>query len=527
MKSILKYILVFTMIVVLSSCNNFLEFEPYGQPNELANMTDGQAMQAVYSLFYWQYREGTMGRGFMWFENCSDNLITGRTQAEAQNIKNFVDNGSNGRDVRDNWPRLYEAINYSNQLLRALPTATKLSDKTKNMVLGHSYFMRGFAYLWLAPWYGDNGPNGGIPIVNEDTKLEEIDVPRPKSVMDNYKMILEDLQKASDLLPWFHELAESERGLMHKTAAWALMARTALYAAQYDKSYYDKVIEYSDKVINSGKHKLLANYADVFKMTNNFSTEYLMSVTSNEIDGAKFPGVIFQNGGFGYYNTWGYFQPTLELLKAYEPGDKRKKATIAVPGDTLQFIGKQIIWAVNPSSVSSPSAMTFVKYLDPFKAADCVGKTVNPNSDNGTTDLHISLIRYSDVMLMKAEALIWKNGEGDATAKTIINEIRVRSGLPANSIATKSQLKNERRCEFALEFGAWRHLDLVRWGDAKDTYAKPLTGYKVTLSGGTISKLDEIEVWPARNFDPAKHHVFPIPTREIAKGVNLKQNLGY
>lgn len=88
-------------------------------------------------------------------------------------------------------------------------------------------------------------------------------------------------------------------------------------------------------------------------------------------------------------------------------------------------------------------------------------------------------------------------------------------------------MKNERRCEFALEYGVFRHLDLVRWGVAKTVYVQPWHGYKVTLVNGELSKLDVIEVWPARIFDPAKNHVFPIPAREIAKGVNLKQNQGY
>ena len=484
-------------------------------------------MQSVYSLFYWQYNEGTMGRGFMWYENCSDNMITGRTQAEAQNIKNFVDNGASGRDVRDNWPKLYETINYANQLIKAAPTASKLSDKVRNNVLGHAYFFRAFSYLWLSPWYGDNGTNGGIPIVTENTSIDQMDVIRPASVLDNYNMIIEDLKKAAELLPYFDEISATNRGLMHKTAAWSLIARAALYASQYDAKYFSTVIEYTDKVIATKKHALLPKYADVFLMKNNWSTEYIMSVTSTEIDGAKLPGVLFQNGGFGYYNTWGYYQPTLELYKAFETGDQRRKVTIVAPGDTVMFIGHQLIWAVNPSSVSSPSAMTFGKYLDPFKEADCVGKTVHPNSDNGTTRLNIPLVRYSDVLLMKAEALIWKNGEGDAVAKELINDVRQRAGLLRNTLATKAQLKNERRCEFALEFGVFRHLDLVRWGDAKDVYAQPLHGYKVNLAGSTIASLTEIEVWPARTFDPAKHHVFPIPTREIAKGVNLKQNKGY
>lgn len=506
-----------------SSCKKVLELQSYGQPSELNNLSDAQAMQAVYALFYWQYREGTTGRGFMWYENCSDNFVTGRTQAEAQNIKNFIDEGSSSRDVRDNWPQMYETINYSNNLLRAAPSANKLSEKVRNSVIGHSYFMRACAYLWLAPWYGDNGPNGGIPIVTEDIPIDQMDILRPSSVLENYDMIIADLQKAADLLPWFDEMSESDWGLMHKTAAWSLMARAAMYAAQYDASYYDKVIEYTDRVINSGKHSLVPKYKDVFEIANNWSSEYIMSITSTEIDGCKLPGVIFQNGGFGIYNTWGYYQPTVELLEAFEPGDQRKRVTIVQPGDTVQFVGNQIVWAVNPSSVSSPTAMTIGKYLAPFREADAVGKTVNPDSNNGTTDLNLPIIRYADVLLMKAEALIWKGQNGDAP----LNLVRERAGLDPITNATKADLKNERRVEFVLEHGVYRHLDLVRWGDAKDVYAQPLHGYKVNLSGTTITSLDEIVVWPARTFNPAVHHVFPIPNREIAKGINLKQNNGY
>jgi hypothetical protein len=459
----------------------------------------------------------------MWYENCSDNLITGRTQAQAQNIKNFVDNGESSRDVRDNWPQMYQTINYANQLIKAAPTASKLSEKVRDRVLGHAYFFRAFAYLWLAPWYGDDGPNGGIPIVTEETSIDAIDVPRPPSVLDNYNFVIEDLEKAANLLPYFDEIAPAEWGLIHKTAAWSLMARAALHASTFDPSYYAKVIEYTDRVINTGKHSLLPNYADVFTIENNWSSEYILSVPSTEIDGSKLPGVLFQNGGFGYYNTWGYFQPTLELYNAFEPGDSRLKATILAPGDTVQFIGNEIIWAVNPSSVSSPSAMTFRKYLDPFKSADAVGTTVNPNSDNGTTDLNIPLVRYSDVLLMKAEALIWQGQNGDA----YLNQVRTRAGLAPKTNATKADLKNERRCELALEFGAFRHLDLVRWGDAQQAYAQPLHGFSVNLGGNGIESLDVIEVWPARNFNPSVHHVFPIPAREIAKSKNLKQNLGY
>lgn len=202
--------IVLSLTVIFTSCNDFLVFEPYGQPSNLGNLSDEQAMQAVYALYEWQYNEGTTGRGFFWYENASDDMVTGRTQAEAANIKNFIDNGSMTRDVRDNWPRMYQTINYANRIIGQIPESTTISDRTKNMVMGNAYFWRGFAYLWLAPWYGDNGPNGGIPIVTEATPLEEIDQPRPASVLDNYRMIIDDLEKASELLPYFDELSTAD-----------------------------------------------------------------------------------------------------------------------------------------------------------------------------------------------------------------------------------------------------------------------------------------------------------------------------
>lgn len=518
-------IILFAVLITFnfSACKKFLEFEPYGQPSNLGALTDAQAMQTIYALYEWQYREGTTGRGLMWYENASDDFVTGRTQAEAANIANFIDNGSNTRDVRDNWPQMYRTINYANQILKQVPASENLSEGVKNMVLGNAHFWRGFAYLWLAPWYGDNGPNGGIPIVDENTAIEDIDVPRPSSILANYDMIISDMEKAAELLPYFQDLPSAQWGLTHKTAAWGHAARAALYAAQYDNSYYAKVIQYTDLVINSGRHALVPNYADVFEIENNWSSEYMYSVTSNEVDGSKWPGISFQNGGFGYYNTWGYFQPTLELYNAFEQGDTRRKKTIIAPGDTVSFIGNQIIWQVNPSATSSPTGFTLGKWLAPFRDADCLGTTVNPNGNNMTTRLNISMMRYAEVLLMKAEALIWSGQNGDQ----YINMVRERAGLAPLTNASQADLKRERRVEFAMEWGVWRHLDLVRWGDAQAVYAQPKHGYKVNLSGNDIASLEVIEVWPARNFNPTVHHVFPIPTREIATSKNLTQNLGY
>lgn len=170
--------------------------------------------------------------------------------------------------------------------------------------------------------------------------------------------------------------------------------------------------------------------------------------------------------------------------------------------------------------------MQFNKYMDPFKPADAIGKLVNPDGNNMTTRLSIPLIRFSEVLLWKAEALIWQGKNGDEP----LNQVRIRAGLAPVSNATKEDLKHERRCELAGELTN-RHFDLVRWGDAQAVYAKPLHGLKTEIKMVNdkieITKVDTIQIWEARTFNPNIHHVFPIPLDEVNSSKNLKQNMGY
>ena len=527
----IKQIMACTLVgVMLNGCG--LEYEPYGVQGSVNFWkTEADVNKALDAFHAFTYEEGLTGRGMMWFENCSDNLVTGRPNAEAAQIKNFQMSASNGRDAKDNWPAMYQLIAKANDVLRNVPNMD-ISANLKSVAVGQAHFYRGFAYLWLAPYYGDNGPNGGIPIVTENTPTTDLDQPRPASVLANYDMILEDMDKAAESLPLFSQLSEDDYGRPHRAAAWAFAARAALYAAQWDAAYYQKVIAYCDKVINltgADKRALYPDYTKLFRPENNFCEEYIFSLLGNATEGPKFHGMSFQNGGWGYYNTWGFFQPTLELYKAFEAGDTRRDATILYPGQHITFIGHDIHFGVSPATISSTSGMTFRKFMAPFEAADCIGKTLNPNGNNASNTLGTCLIRFADVLLMKAEALIWTQGEGNNEAKALLNQIRHRAGLSQNSSAAKAELKNQRRCELAFEFQPSRHLDLVRWGDAQTVYAKALHGISTTTDGTSITGVTEIEIWPQRTFDPVKNQVFAIPASQVRKSVsgNLKQNMGY
>ncbi|MGK6352836.1 RagB/SusD family nutrient uptake outer membrane protein [Parapedobacter sp. DT-150] len=579
MKNILKYNtgLLLTMVLSFAGCSDFLEYQQYGPgDSESFWKTEADVRKGLDAFYEYTSIEECTGRGTFWYENCSDNMVTGRIHVVSDGIKNFTQGASDG-SFATTWNEMVRVITKANDVLRYVPKIETISPELKDNAVGQGYFFRGYGYLWLSPWYGDNR-NGGIPIITEETTIDELDAPRPASVLENYDMIIADLRKAGELLPSWSQLTPAEQGRPHKTAAWAFAARAALYAAEYDEAkYYPIVIEMCDKIINltgADKRELhylaadhdfadkatnsyglpASNFSDLFRMENNFSKEYIYSIMGSELrSGPKFHGMSFDNGGFSGFNTWGYFTPTAELYEAFEPGDARRDATIMAPGQRIvhptgagSLVGREI-WLGVPGNAperategitlgettSSPTNLLNRKMHSIFEVENGYGTVYNTSGDFQSNRLGTVVMRYADVLLMKAEALIWTNGEGDGEAKALLNQIRKRAGLPENSPATKAALKNERRCELAFEFLPSRHIDLVRWGDAKEIYSKALHGYAVKFKkvGDDPYVFDNSEktvVWPARNFDPVKNHVFPIHTSIIVKSQDiLKQNEGW
>lgn len=551
--NILKYSSKFAialMAMALVGCNDFLQTPTYGDISpDVFWTSETNVIYATNSLYSNFSAEEVGGRGHMWFENCSDNMVTGRSNSTAERIKDFT-MGSDVGYIEDMWNKMYEVIAISNDILLNVPQMPegRISDNVRDFALGQAYFFRGYSYLWLAPWFGDNGPNGGIPILVEGMTSDEINAePRPASILANYDMIIEDMRKAADLLPSWSNLPEKDYGRPYKTVAWAFAARAALYAGQYDKKYYNIVIEMCDNIINltgGDKRELYPDFTKLFTVQNNFCSEYIFSILGNAIDGPKFHGMGFQKDGYGLYNTWGYYQPTAELYEAYSSEDVRRDATILVPGQHITFIGKDIHFGINPngqadaSTISSTSGMTFRKFMSVFEPADCIGVTVNPNGDKQSNALGQCVMRYADVLLMKAEAML-QGGTGSNTTVPncntpagLLGQIRERAGLEFANGGTMAELKKQRRLELAFEFLPSRHFDLVRWGDAKDTYAKALHGYipKVKTVGDDEFVFDnssKVQIWPARNFNPNVNHVFPIPQEAILKSDNVIQNQGY
>lgn len=506
----MKYNKVYTTLfslLLFTSCEKQLDLVPQGAPSTGNFWKSAEdAIAGVNSIYALYSNNGMYGGGAFWYTNASDDIGTKAT-GNADRYKYFQLDG-NESETRNVWSLRYQAMKRANDALRNIPQIS-MDESLKNRLLGEAYFNHAIMHLETAYRYGDD--RSGIPIPDREHS-ENIYVPRTATVADNYAYIAADLQRAADLLPYFSELAKEDYGRAHKTAAWAYLARTYLYAKDWENC-----ILYADMVIQSGQHALLPQFKEVFTIANNWSKEYIWSVTNsatfpNSV-GCVFPGLLLEDKGWGFYNGWGQFYPTKELYDAYEERDQRRAATILKTGDRFMFFGEERIFNVGQFTVSSSNrtGLQFNKYMEPYGYPNPTGTYINSNGNRPTTAMNVPLLRYADVLLMKAEALLMLNRSADQE----INMIRTRAGLAELHGATLTDLKRERRCELA---GEWtdRHFDLVRWGDAQAVYAKPL------------HHADGQEIYSGRNFNPAIHHVWPIPPEEIriSKGT-LAQNEGW
>jgi len=507
---------IYSLLLVaagLSSCSkNWVDTKPNGTP-AINEQWDGETnvIKSTAALYLNLQDENTFGRNLFYMQDASDDLIVGRPKPDAQNIKNFTCTGHEGY-MANGWSGLYAMLDKANRAIGGVQTATNISADLKNRSLGEAYFMRGFVHFWIAYLWGHK--NQGVPYDSiENAEYGKRIPPQMPSVTNDYASIASDFQKAAGLLPLFSSYGSADQGRAHRAAALGYLVKTYAYWAQYDNSKWALIPDICDRIKNECGRALITNqatpadnYKSVFTIANNWSSEYIWSVTSSTIGGSEFIGVVLENTGWGIYNGWGYFQPTEELYDEYEATDPRRAATILNFGDQFTYFGMP--WKYY--STNSLSGFQINKYMEPYSygANGDAGtnKVINQDGNYPSTNLNLPLMRYAEVLLFKAEALIMQGKNSDAAGP--LNEVRSRVGLTPIAAPTMADLKHERRCELACEWTD-RFQDLKRWGDVA-TINGALHGRIHTNKTDPASPYTIQQVWPARSYDPAKNIAWPM-----------------
>jgi hypothetical protein len=447
-KNLSLTVLLGAMGVSFSGCDSLLDLEPQQSiSDDVALSTPSNVRAALVGAYaqmgnYYLYGGGIHFMSELLAADPTE-IIWDGTFLQPRQIyqKNIATDNS---FVQFQWTNAYNTINRTNNVLSALSVFgdnVALANRTE----GEAKFIRASIYFELVRVFGksynDGDPNVnlGVPLVLSPTRgIDASSEVSRATVKAAYDQIIADLLDAKAKLP-------PTNGFFANTyAASAMLSRVYLMTGNWAGAETEAGI-----VIASNKYALESNVASNFNQTSNGSEIiFAMQVTSQD-------GINSNQVFFASENNSGRSDITMSAshFNRYEAGDERA---------TLFYF-----------------------------STECAG---TPCHTSKWRDLprNVGVIRFAEMYLTRAEALVRQSQSGDAA----VNIVRARAGLAGLTSATLAQILNERSVEFQFE-GLTLH-DLKRNGT--DIVGRPFSDHKL---------------------------VYPIPFREMEVNSNLVQNPSY
>ncbi|MCI6082332.1 MAG: RagB/SusD family nutrient uptake outer membrane protein [Prevotella sp.] len=577
MKKIFQYILVAVSLFSVTSCDSFIEVEPEGVIDEqLAMENPDKMVTAAYSMLgdcWYTYPFNLWPYGDVASDDCLKGG-SGTTDTGYHPMEIWSTLTSTPGEFDELWYRLYCAISRCNRALVSVAEygEDKLGAETAKQRDAEVRFLRAHFYFKLLtmfrqiPWIDEEVYKNNA---QEQTRNDEF------TYEQLFQKVIDDFKVAYDVLP----AEQQDGGRVNKIAAASYLAKCYLTLAWGDgyeatngvshinQDYMNKVVEYTD-VVKSSKYGYLEDFGDIFLPEYKNSKESIFAVQCSDYkdDNTTFGRANWSNmlnGCWGIWSCgWDFHKPSQNLVSAFKTKDglpdfDNFDKTIDYPINGVPTAQK---W--DPRLFHTVGMPTFpYKYEESYTLTKDNSRTPNtygyytslkevPQRSKGETynspwqafDMNDYVFRYSDVMLMRAEALI-ETGQL-AEARTIINDIRQRA---KNSVAKHIQyaadqceialypdtyfkdketarkcLQWERRLELAMENG--RYFDLRRWGIA----SKTLNAYFETEKNDVYDGQTYAQYLKDAHYTPGKNEFYPVPYNQLYYVPGLySQNKGY
>jgi hypothetical protein len=476
---------------------------------------------------------------------------------------NRVDNGL----IDQLWFRLYIGVGRTNEALRRVNAIADADYPKKSERQSELKFLRGHYYFLLKILFKY------IPYLDETIPKEEYPQISNKALSNDelWIKITSDFSDAAAGLP----TNQTDAGRPNQYVAKAYLAKAQLYQAyvqdenhavtSMNQNLLNEVVKQCDAVIASGKYSLAEDFADNFLSLTENGPESVFAIQYSKDDGTPMGRLDFGHA-LNYpmnqdYGCCGFNVPSHDLINSFKTDanglpmigsynnvdvaasldfktgtfDPRLDHTVAKPGAPFKYKTDFIFerfWARAPAVYGA-----FASLKEAVTPNDPSFKKIPPFMSSSK---NWPVIRYADVLLWKAEALIELGRHLEAVP--LINQLRARSDrsksllVNADGSATsnynvksyvpgvncnwtqdfaRSALRFERRIEFATE--GYHFFDLVRWGIAAQT----MNAYF------NIEKTRATHLSTAR-FTPARDEYFPIPLNQVNFSSGLyEQNKGW
>ncbi len=520
-----KYFLISLLTatsLLFSNCDDFIDVAPSGViDDEIAYSNPEEMVTAAYAMLgdcWYSYPFNLWPYGDVSSDDCLKGG-SGTTDTGYHPMEIWSTLTATPGELDELWYRLYCAISRCNRALLSLEQygEENLGAATKAIRVGEVKFLRAHNYFKLVtmfrqvPWIDEAVLQNGT---HEQTRNDEF------TYEELFSKVIQDFQDAYDVLPE----EQADGGRVHKIAAAAYLAKCYLTLAWGDgyeasnglahinSEYMQKVVDYTDDVVSS-RFGYLPDYGDIFLPENKNSQESIFAVQTSDYkdDNTKFGRANWSNmlnGCWGIWSCgWDFHKPSQDLVNAFKTkdglpmfGDYDKEAAWPINGAaTAQKWDPRLFHTVGMPTFPYKYEAEYTMTKDNSRTPNTYGyytslKEVPQRSKGETYDqpwqafaMNDYVFRYTDVMLMRAEALVELNQLKEAGE--IINAIRQRAAnsigkhiayaadqceialYPSSYFQTQESarqcLRWERRLELAMENG--RYFDLKRWGVASET----------------------------------------------------------
>ncbi len=527
-----RFIIVVSLAATVTSCKKIIDVNPISNEtvdNYYKNYKEvNVALSGCYNgmqeplLNEWQFTE-------LRSDNARQRSVNSTTNVNMElNVLNLYTAGPQHQQIYNYWLATYKNIRNVNYVLRSLgvtyknnqlvfgtPTAD-VTEAQRDELVGQALFIRAYHYFNLVRLYG------GVFLVTEPLEAAQARKLNRSSLNDTYNLITKDLEAAvaKASAKTYSQIVSTDLGRANAWAAKALLAK--VYLTLPVPRAADALALLNDVITNSG-YGLESSFARVFSISNEMNKEILFAVR-------------YKAGLVGLGN------PMANLFAPASSGD----AVINGDGSGFNYPSTSIYNAFTTSTTSfsdgrrDVTVAVYANSTTPFYVNKFFSKVVVA----GDAENDFTVLRFSDLLLMKAEAQGYNGAAG--TSVGLINQVRERAGAGNYTTGTftaafykypaagtgaiesetdfRAALLKERRLEFAFE--NQRLFDLIRFGQAVTTMQNHYDAEYSAYYGRFRPQIPLATLQANINNNKL---LLPIPQREIDTNteITIPQNPGY
>lgn len=579
MKKIKNIFIGFSAVLLLGSCD-LLDVKPNIITEETFYTSSSQAQLALNGVYgvlnSWQL----YGCNLILDLNYNSDIVQYMSTTNASMKGASFELDANSDDVYQTWTWLYKGIRNANAFLENIE-GTDFDPDGK--MEAQARFLRAYYYFILA----QNWINVPLRLKAIDS-YNDVKCPATPQ-LNVMQFAVSEMEKSLETITDELTYSPSDvtkttvEGILARVYLYMAGEAVSGTTADQKHEYFGKAADYARMVIESGKHELNPDYSQIFinMIGDKYDKEYHESMWEADFLGDRSSPDFYGNSRWGELNglrssnsgtnysemntnfAYGLFCNTIKLWNLYMDDDRTKlEKNLSVITDKRQ------LWSLPPYHYNGSGEESWlypyggdpsdtrklIAGIDktPYYTSGAAVKDRNSTNQEETyypgsrycgkfrrevqyegrknfksiwCGINVPLLRYSDVLLMYAEAMNEYNGSPTEDLYNVILPLRERAGIASEPFAKYASyekfqqfVRNERARELCFE--GLRKFDLLRWGIYLSSM-KEVAALSGTSQWNTSTARNYVTIVSRTS---EKNNYMPIPSLELAVNTELKQN---